>query len=160
MESVNNIIRKIQVKAEEEYGKQNDVSRPLLCLDLVAENIKRNEHNGDNSAVNIRQNCVAAASDCRLKRGKMICKEIKNTVIKLVIARESSRGCRAGFEAEIGRHKRNRRKSDSRKRAESKQQSRFNKSAVKHIVDLSVVYLSVLVLVNRLCRQDFLDRII
>ena len=157
---MNDIVKIIKVEPEEENSKQNDVCRTLFCFDFIAENIERNKHNGNDSAINIGKDVFAAASDRRLKRGKMICKEIKNVIVELIIAWKCARCCRAGFETEICRKKRNGCKSDSHERAESEQQTRFDKSAVKDVVYFSVVNLTVLINVDRLGGKNLLDRII
>ena len=100
---MNNIIEIIKVESEEENSEQNNMCRTLPGLNFIAENIERNEHNGDDSAINIRKNILTAASDCRFKRGKMVRKKIKNIVIELVITRECARRCGASLEAVICR---------------------------------------------------------
>ncbi len=157
MECVNDIVEIIQIETEEKNGKQNNVRRTLLSLDFVAENIKRNKHNGDDSAINIRQNILAAASDRRFKRGEMIRKKIKNIVIELIVARKCSGGRRARLETEICRNKGDCRKSDGNERAESEKQTRGYKTTVNNIVYPSVVNLAVLVNIDRLGRKNFLD---
>ncbi|CDA89100.1 unknown [Ruminococcus sp. CAG:563] len=154
---MNNIIEIIKVESEEENSEQNNMCRTLPGLDFIAENIERNKHNGDDSAINIWKNILAAASDCRFKRSKMVRQEIKNIVIELVITRECARRCGASLEAVICRKKRNGRKSYRHKRTEGKKQARGYKSAVENIIDFSVIYFAVLVNVNRLGRKNLLD---
>ena len=98
------------IKAEIENSEQSHIRSLFFKGNGFCEKIHRNEHQRCNSAVNIGQNGVAAASDCRNNACKMVCQKVKYIVVILKSLRHCARCCRACLEYIISRNQRKRSK--------------------------------------------------
>ena len=81
MESVPNEVKEVYGKAEIEHSKKRGCRNLLSARNFISEEIERNEHYGEKSAINIRHNIASAASDRRFGRGQMVCDKVENIEI-------------------------------------------------------------------------------
>ena len=78
METMPDIVGKIDVEAEIHDSEQGDGHKLFLARNGICEEIKRNKNNGCHSAENIGKNIFTAAADCGINACKVICKEIED----------------------------------------------------------------------------------